>query len=307
MERPDRQVERIARNQKGLVTRQQCREAGLTDTEIHYRLKSFGWQRHLPSVFQLPGTSSTPETRLMGAQLWAGDRGLLCRSSSAWILKMDDQTPSIPEVYLRSGQKVSSVRTYRLACTDQPHVSRVRGFRVTCAERTLLDLSAVWPAIRVGRAMDAALRNGQTSLERCAQAAEGWGGKGKAGTVVFRELLRGRDHRDVSVRSEFETKMLRILKRIETSPVVPDHPVSDGPANRYLDFAFPELRLAVECQSIKWHLGSEAWRADMARHRRLMALGWTVLFYCWDDVLLEPQRVQSEVEAALRNRRNRLF
>jgi len=45
----------------------------------------------------------------------------------------------------------------------------------------------------------------------------------------------------------------------------------------------------------------------MARHRRLTLLGWTVLFYCWDDVILTPGQVRDEIESALRARESILL
>lgn len=102
--------------------------------------------------------------------------------------------------------------------------------------------------------------------------------------------------------STFEARTLRILKSIDSANVIPDHLVTDGDRHYYLDFAYPDLKLGIECQSIRWHLGAEAMKKDVARHRRLTLLGWPVLFVCWDDVILTPDTVRAEVESAIRAR-----
>lgn len=303
----DRSIEGIARRQKGFVTRAQCRSAGMTDKMIHYRVQACGWRRHLPGVFLLPGVQITREGELLAVYLWGGEGSMLCRSSAAYLLQLDDSHPAAPELYLRSGRSAQGVRTYRLAKDDRPASMKIHGMRATRAERTLLDLSAQWPSVRVGRAMDTALRDGRTSLQRLAREPDLCSSRGRAGTALYRSLVRGRDHRDTSVRSDFETRMLRILKAVRSHTVVPNYLVSDGVKDRYLDFAFPELRLGIECQSIRWHMGEEYLKADMARHRRLSLSGWMILFFCWDDVVFEKERVLREVEEAIATRACVLF
>jgi len=100
------------------------------------------------------------------------------------------------------------------------------------------------------------------------------------------------------VRSEFETRMLRALRPLRL-PFVPNHPVNiDG--HRYrIDFAFPEYRVGVECHSVEWHLGHEAFKRDAERHRRLVLAGWTILYFCWDDVVFAPWTVTAQIHQAL--------
>ena len=109
------------------------------------------------------------------------------------------------------------------------------------------------------------------------------------------------------MRSEFETRTLKILKPIRTPGLVPNHRVDVGSNRYYLDFAFPTLRLGIECQSARWHLGTEAQRSDNARMRKLMLAGWSILPFCWDDVRFDPAAVQGEVEEAIRLRSLTLF
>lgn len=63
-----------------------------------------------------------------------------------------------------------------------------------------------------------------------------------------------------------------------------------------LDFAYPQLRLAIEAS---WHAGHERWRRDVRRENALKRLGWVVLVFTWDDVVDDPGRVVAEIRALL--------
>lgn len=71
-----------------------------------------------------------------------------------------------------------------------------------------------------------------------------------------------------------------------------------------LDFFFVEARLGIECHSIKWHLGHEAFKNDVRRHRLIASAGIEVLFFTWDEVTTSPARVEAEVRAAVDRRRS---
>lgn len=304
---PDRNIEKVAKQQHGFVSRGQCIAAGLSKTQIHTRLTKGGWIRHLPGVFLLPGIKVTNEGRLMAAQLWAGDDSLLSHSSAAWLHRIDDASPALPELYVRSGKRCSGVRCYRWTANLRLGVARRNGLMFTRVERTLLDISARYDAGRVGRSMDSALRQGLTTLDRLAVEINQHGRQGRLGCKVFRDLLRGRDHRDAAVRSEFETRTLRTLKQIKTAAAIPNYHVTAAGSSFYLDFAFPAVKLGIECQSVRWHLGDEALKHDSARMRKLALAGWLILPFCWDDVVFNPTGVRREVEEALELRSQKLF
>lgn len=64
-----------------------------------------------------------------------------------------------------------------------------------------------------------------------------------------------------------------------------------------VDVAFLTVRLAVEVDGERWHLSAERWVADVARHTRLEAQGWTVLRYPASRVLADAEGVAAEIAA----------
>ena len=91
-----------------------------------------------------------------------------------------------------------------------------------------------------------------------------------------------------------ESKLLSILKQTPGRPI-PNFCVSIGHHKYYLDFAFPEARLGVECHGLRWHFGEERWRRDLARDRHLSLDGWSMLYYVWDDIQFAPETIAEEV------------
>jgi pyruvate/2-oxoglutarate dehydrogenase complex dihydrolipoamide dehydrogenase (E3) component len=69
----------------------------------------------------------------------------------------------------------------------------------------------------------------------------------------------------------------------------------------WLDMAYPAARAGVEFDG-EHHQNTLTFRADLARHNRLAALGWTVLRASAADVLRNPDRFAAQVRAVLHQR-----
>ena len=62
-----------------------------------------------------------------------------------------------------------------------------------------------------------------------------------------------------------------------------------------VDFAFPDRRLAIEVDGYEHHASLDAFQRDRARQNDLVAAGWTVLRFTWDDVHQRPERVAAAI------------
>ena len=58
-------------------------------------------------------------------------------------------------------------------------------------------------------------------------------------------------------------------------------------------------RLAIELDSVRYHLNHQSFRDDPRRRNRLTVLGWTVLNFTWADYLDDPAGLCSTVRATL--------
>ena len=65
------------------------------------------------------------------------------------------------------------------------------------------------------------------------------------------------------------------------------------------DLAWPEVRLAVEVDGWETHGSREAFQDDRERDALMVAMGWRVLRFTWDDVVKRPGYVLDVIGRAL--------
>ncbi len=65
-----------------------------------------------------------------------------------------------------------------------------------------------------------------------------------------------------------------------------------------VDFAYPDLKLAIEADGYRWHTGRIRWEHDLARRNRLTALGWRTLHVTWSDIEQRSEELMARIAAA---------
>lgn len=66
-----------------------------------------------------------------------------------------------------------------------------------------------------------------------------------------------------------------------------------------IDFAYPELKIAIEVQSRRWHSSWAARCSDMERINGLQTLGWIVIQVTHEDLERGPATVARRIREAL--------
>jgi very-short-patch-repair endonuclease len=294
--RPERHAERHAAARYGVLSRGEAKGFGMTERMIERRVESGRWVIADVGVYRLAGVPDSWESRLMAAQLRLGPSSLVSHRSAGLLYGLDGVPKGVIELSTPTSRSSESYLVHRMH-GPAPRSRTLREFRVTSVERTLLDLCSVLPPVKCGLAMDDALRKRITTLDRLQREAEAAGGK--SGARIFRQLVALRDDHDGVVASQLETKLLRIIKRIKEYEFIPQFEVTDAGKRYFLDFAYPTQMVGVEGHSIRWHMGDEWLKADTKRDRHLSLLGWTVLYFCRDEVWFEPDLVEADIRAAL--------
>ena len=295
---PDERCAAVAATQFGIVGDDQLLDAGLSKEARYRRLRAGKLSLILPGAYRMPGIPPSWKGDLLAACLSAGPDAIVSHRSAASLYGLDGVPDEILELSLRNGRRLPGVITHRLRPSDRPAIRHIGPFTVSAPERTLLDLAAVLPPRQAGLAIDDALRKKMTTLDRLIEQLHLVEQKGRTGVARFRKLLGIRDARDAKLRSSFEAKMLRIVKRVDPAIDVDFH-VRYGSLNYYLDFAYPAVKLGIECHSIRWHLGDESGKRDVIRDRHLSLMGWTILYFSWDDVAFTPKVVEDDIRRML--------
>ncbi len=171
---------------------------------------------------------------------------------------------------------------------------------MTSPARTLVDLGAVVRAFGVEMALDRAeaarvvvIAEVEWELLRVAR-------RGRRGVGPLREVLDRRALLEVPPDGVLEPRFARLCLAAGLPRPAFQHPVG-----RFrIDFAYPELLIAIEVDGYGPHSSRQAFQADRDRQNRLVALGWMVLRFTWADIVRRPEWVAAQVATAIGQRQS---
>ena len=120
---------------------------------------------------------------------------------------------------------------------------------------------------------------------------------GTRGSATMRRLL---ERTGDGARSELERLAVRLLRASGISGFEVNHRTSlPGGRRVELDIAFVDRRVALELDGFAYHSAPEAHRADLHRANDLMAAGWTLRRFTWNDLLTDPDGFIADVREVL--------
>lgn len=93
----------------------------------------------------------------------------------------------------------------------------------------------------------------------------------------------------------FESALRAICLSVPRLAVIPQLVISSPWVWARPDLADEGLRLVVEAESFEWHGSRSALRKDVRRYSLLVADGWVVLRFIWEDVMFRPDWVRRVV------------
>lgn len=279
---------KIAGDQFGLFTLAQAQAFGVRRHEIDYRIKAGHLDRVLPGVLSVQGTPESWRRNVMAATCWAGDASCASFASAARLWGLDG--------YGHAGVEISTLRTtlksnrvlpdesritvHRVDERLTPEIAYVDAIPVSSVRRTLIDLAGRrdW---RVERALDRAIGKNLTSIPNMWLLLEREWMRGRRGVRVMRDLLALRTPQGAPTDSELEVRMLRILRRCGFPAPQQQYPIQLGDQLVHADFAFPEIRLAIETDGYAFHMDGRSFELDRRRDNDLRSTGWDVRRFTW--------------------------
>jgi very-short-patch-repair endonuclease len=178
------------------------------------------------------------------------------------------------------------------------HAMVVAGIPVTNPTRTIIDLGAVAHPFKVGRALDEARRRGNLDLDSVERLFTHLAARGRNGIAAIRLLLDER-RGALLASTEFEQLLVELVDRFGLPRPATQLKVAHHRFKAYLDFAYPDARVAIEMDSEEYHLDLEQFHYDRTRQNQLVLLGWRVLRLTKRHVREEPRRVAQQIASAL--------
>jgi hypothetical protein len=163
---------------------------------------------------------------------------------------------------------------------------------VTTPERTFLDLAGQVNLVELVILGDAMLRPGLATRESLREAV--------AAAARRRGVCRAREalafiRNGVDSPMETRLRLLLVFAGLPCPEINVDLYDEYGHWFSRPDLSYPELKLGMEYEGDTHRTDKRQWRADMTRHEVLHDLGWTVLRFHADDVLLRPHATVERV------------
>lgn len=299
MLRLDAAIARPAARQHGLATSKQLLAGGLTREAVDVRVAAEVLRIVHRGVYHHTAVPFTERSRLMAAVLAAGAKAVASHRSAAVLHGFDGVRRYRPEVLVRGTglpllHGVTCHRTTTLAAVDRCIVDRIPA---TSPARTLLDLGAVLPYEVVEHVVQVALIERRVAVPALVAVLERVGRRGRNGTAPLRAVVR-EALPDEKLQSMLEHALHTLIKRSRVPAPELQHPLLlDTGELVYLDFAWPELRLAVEADGHRWHATKRDLERDLARSRAIQRLGWAHHRYGWDPIHDHGSALLREIQA----------
>lgn len=271
----DDEVARKAKQQFGVISREQALEAGLSRSGIDRRLRTKALLRFLPGVYRMPGTAEPVHQRILGACLAVGPKALASHATAAFLWNLESIAPKQVDVLAPrfTDRRLDGVVVHTARGLATAGKAKRGPIPVTHLARTLVDLAATVDARRLERMFDAAWRQRNDLPKFVATYVNEIGARGRAGVHTLLELARTRQERPTD--SHHEADVLRELRLARLPAPALQHRIFDeqGFITR-ADFAWVEKKVALFGDGWAHHHGRQSFDRDREQRERLAACGW---------------------------------
>jgi very-short-patch-repair endonuclease len=170
---------------------------------------------------------------------------------------------------------------------------------VTGPVRTVLDCAAALPFDEALAVADSALRSGDVNVDDLRRAADAHPPRGRA------RVQRVANNAFAASANPFESVLRAICLDVPGLRVAPQVEIADDDFYARVDLADVRLRIVVEADSYRFHGGRERLRHDCWRYDELVARGWIVLRFAWEQVMFAPEWVRDILTQAVRRAQQR--
>lgn len=275
----------------------------MTPTMIRDRVVGKVWARLYHGVYGIQAENPPFEQSALAGVLAAGP-GAVASFRTAGALHGFPNVPRWVEVSVPNSRHLreKNLIVHRPRALPADDCTELNGVPVTTAARTLADVARIYDRERMGQILDHSIANKlvkRAEVEaRLADTPDRW----RAAVAGLRAALDERPNEARPFGSEFESHLFAALRQQGVPLPRSQYRVLVEGSERFLDFAYPEEKLALEADSYIWHASWEAWERDRQRNNLLTAVGWSFLLIPWHLLRDHPEEVVRQVLSALASR-----
>jgi very-short-patch-repair endonuclease len=282
----------LAERQHGVVSREQLRAFGLSDTAIRGWIGRGLLHRMHRGVYAVGHCALPMEGRMLAAVLACGPGAALSHRSAAalWGLRATAQRRIDVTAVADGGRRDPAIAQHRARTLEATDLTAHRGVPVTTVARTLVDLAGVVPAAAVERALAQAEVLRLYDHAAVCEVLERSNGRRGA------QALRAAMGTPIAfTRSELESRMLALCRRHR----LPPPRVNAVVCGHEVDFLWPAARLIVETDGHRFHGTRRAFEQDRRRDAELLVAGYRVVRITYRRLMTEPDAVADTIRALL--------
>src|SRR3954471_8121759 len=270
-------IARLANRRKGLVTRDELSDAGLTERQIDWRLENGALIPEYERIYRVGHCAPNLETSYLAAVLACGEGALLSGRAATYLYGLIKGEAPKPEVTTPTQRRPQGVITHR-ARVHALEATTYHDIPITTVPRTVVDMAArSTPGELAELFHHAAVRfrvkphHVEAVLRRRPNAR---------GANTLRRVMNGDERALLSV---LERGFIALLRKHDL-PLPQTNIPKDG---HWVDCYWPEPPLTVELDSYRFHSTRHAWEEDHRRERKARRRG-DYRRYVWADVFEEP-------------------
>lgn len=292
----------LARLRNGIIGWAEARALGFSTRSIHSRIDRGSWSRVgrvlVVRDLYVPGDASTAWALHIHAGPDSGVSGPTAARLQGWSIKGSDHV-------LLSPQPVRAPESWHITVVRRvsPELVQPNGLPPLAPRLDALADTLMSRSERHARdLLDHALQQRWIAPEDLASLIEDRSGRGRKGLSRLRSL---QERAASGSRSEAEQRMGRLLSRTSGN-WVPNYVVRDehGRVLAEIDFADPQLKVAIEVDGRAFHSDRRSFERDRERQNLLVIRGWVVLRFTWERIVSDQEGVVAEVSAARDSRKH---
>ncbi|KUI30170.1 hypothetical protein AU196_06090 [Mycobacterium sp. IS-1742] len=228
--------------------------------------------------------------RLRGLDLFLGEEAVVCLGTAAGLYGFDVENTAAIHI-LDPGRRVRPAVGLSVHQRVGAPLQRVAGRLATAPAWTAVETARRLPRPRALATLDAAVHSTWCDVAELQRAVDEQ--RGRRGIVAVRELLPHVDGRAESA-MESEARLVMIDYGLPRPVLQYEIRGADGEVWR-VDFAWPEVRVVAEYESVEWHVGRREMIRDRKRVAAIQDMGWTVIPMVIDDVRQYPDRLAQRI------------
>ncbi|MEX0973675.1 MAG: type IV toxin-antitoxin system AbiEi family antitoxin domain-containing protein [Solirubrobacterales bacterium] len=290
---------RLAERQHGVVSRQQLRALGMTDTSIAHALSVGRLHPVFHGIFALGRPRLGSRGLMLAATLACGPGTVVSHRSAARLLGLWDSESKWIDVIapVQSGRKIDGIhRSFVRHPREDEQIER-DGIPCTTPSRTIVDIAGRVGAGSLRRTVERAAQRGM--LDPPAIDAILARGRRRGSRNLRAILVDWRQTHSRHLRSDLEALLLPLIVARGLPAPLTNFELYVGGEVVEVDLFWPKQSLVVEADSRAFHGHQVAFERDRDRDRDLTLAGYRVLRVTWRQLEAEPARTVAAIARAL--------